>query len=366
MASFSDSPIDRRKFMAVATSATAALALPGVVTANKSGSAPTLVGEGEHQYQVVHDWPQLPEKYHWQTTHNVASDSAGNVYVIHEGNEKLTDHPSLFVFDSEGKFIRAFGQQFQGGGHGLEVRKEGSEEFLYVSAYKALKTFAKLTLEGETVWQRMAPMEAGMYAPGEDTNPQGNWGRDRFMPTNFAFVDDGGFFVADGYGSYYIHRYDKEANWVLSFGGPGKEDGKFDTPHGIWIDRRGDEPTIVVSDRANHRLQWFTLEGQHLRTQDGFYLPANCDTYGDLLLVPDLEARVTLLDKDNKVAAQLGGDPEWHDKVMDNNRQMRGRPKQWVDGRFVHPHDACFDRDGSIFVAEWVATGRISKLTKVS
>lgn len=358
--------LDRRHFIALTAGATAvALGAPGVVTANKSGSKPTRVGEGEHQYEVVHDWPQLPEKYTWQTTHNVAVDSTGNVYVIHEGKENLKDHPAIFVFDPEGKFVRAFGEQFQGGGHGLEVRKEGNEEFLYVSAYKALKTFAKLTLEGETVWQRMAPMDAGMYAAGEDTNPKGDWGRDRFMPTNFAFLDDGGFLVADGYGSYYIHRYDKEANYVSTFGGPGKEDGKFDTPHGIWIDGRGADTTIVVADRANHRLQWFDLEGKHLRTQDGFLLPANCDVHDDLLLVPDLEARITLLDKENKVVAQLGGDPEWHDQVMGKNRAMRSHPHQWVDGKFVHPHDACFDNDGNILVAEWVATGRISRLTKV-
>ncbi|MEO8498425.1 MAG: peptidase, partial [Planctomycetota bacterium] len=36
------------------------------------------------------------------------------------------------------------------------------------------------------------------------------------------------------------------------------------------------------------------------------------------------------------------------------------------DGKFVHPHDACFDNDGNIFVAEWVATARISKLKRLA
>jgi len=31
----------------------------------------------------------------------------------------------------------------------------------------------------------------------------------------------------------------------------------------------------------------------------------------------------------------------------------------------VHPHDACFTQNGDIFVAEWVATGRITKLERV-
>jgi hypothetical protein len=32
----------------------------------------------------------------------------------------------------------------------------------------------------------------------------------------------------------------------------------------------------------------------------------------------------------------------------------------------VHPHDACFDRDGKIFVVEWVLTGRVTLLKRVS
>ena len=38
---------------------------------------------------------------------NVAVDAANNLYVIHEGRENLKDHPSIFVFDAKGKFMRA-------------------------------------------------------------------------------------------------------------------------------------------------------------------------------------------------------------------------------------------------------------------
>jgi len=37
----------------------------------------------------------------------------------------------------------------------------------------------------------------------------------------------------------------------------------------------------------------------------------------------------------------------------------------WQDGKFVHPHDACFDKDGNIFVAEWVERGRVTKLRRL-
>ena len=359
----SKSAVNRREFLAKSAAATAAIvAAPAVLTAAKTDK-PLIVGEGEHRYEVQHNWPELPSQYHWQTTHNVAVDKSGNLYVIHEGRANLKDHPSIFVFDANGKFIRAFGNQFQGGGHGLEVRQEGNEEFLYVCAYQQVKAFAKLTLKGETVWEKYAPMESDVYAANEDTDRKKIWGRDRFLPTNFAFLDDGGFLLADGYGSFYIHRYDKDANWVSKFGGPGQGEGKFATPHGIWIDRRGDgDPEVVICDRAHHTLQYLTLDGKHLRTQTGFGLPANIDTWQDLLLVPELHARVTLLDNKNEVVAQLGEDVE----RVTSKKGIRNDASRWQAGKFVHPHDACFAANGDIFVAEWVATGRVSRLRRLS
>lgn len=355
----------RRQFLAAAAAGTAVvLGAPTVLTARKVDSK-LVVGEGEYKYEVIHDWPGLPDKFTWQTTHNVAVDKSGCLYVIHEGRANLKDHPSIFVFDPEGKYIRSFGSQFQGGGHGIEIREEGSQEFLYVCAYQHLKTFAKLDLKGETIWQQYAPMDSGVYAADEDKKPTGQWGRDRFMPTNFAFLDDGGFLLADGYGAFYIHRYDKNAKWQSCFGGVGKGEGKFDTPHGVWIDNRsGRTPAVVVCDRANHTLQYFTLEGKYIETLKGYGLPANAETWKNLLLIPELHARVTLLNEKNEVVARLGEDVA---RVTGKDGgQIRGDKSKWLPGKFVHPHDACFGHDGSIFVAEWVGTGRISKLRRVS
>jgi len=354
--------LSRRHFLSSA--ATASIATPMILSAKKSQSDQLVIGEGEHRFEVHHNWAKLPEKYTWQTTHNVAVDKSGNLYVIHEGRANLKDHPSIFVFDPEGKFIQAFGNQFQGGGHGLEVRQEGKEEFLYVCAYQNVKSFAKLTLKGETVWEKYAPMDSGVYRKDEDTVRVKRWGRDAFLPTNFAFLDDGGFLLVDGYGSFWIHRYDKEGNWVSKFGGPGKGEGKFATPHGIWIDRRpGLDEKVVICDRAHGTLQLLTLEGKYLETIKGYGMPANVDTWKNLMLVPELHARVTLLNEKNEVVARLGDDVEG---VVKKKKVSRGNSKTWVDGKFVHPHDACFGATGDIFVAEWVSTGRVTKLKRLS
>jgi len=160
--------INRRELIASAAATSFAIgctgAAPGLFHSNVRAESPQkksiIIGSGEHQYEVTHHFPQLPSQFSWQTTHNVAVDHEDNLYVIHEGRAEQKDHPAIFVFDSTGKYIRSFGSQFQGGGHGLEVHREGDEEFLYVTGYQQVKMIAKLTLRGEIVWERRAPRKA--------------------------------------------------------------------------------------------------------------------------------------------------------------------------------------------------------------
>ncbi len=123
---------------------------------------------------------------------------------------------------------------------------------------------------------------------------------------------------------------------------------------------------IVACDRANHRLQRFDLDGKALSATDAdkvVLFPAHAKTRGDVLMVADLFARVSLFGPADKLIAHLGEDAEWLKKVQ--KEDIRSKPKEWVDGKFVHPHDAAFDKDGNIFVVEWVSTGRVTLLKKV-
>jgi len=213
-----------------------------------------------------------------------------------------------------------------------------------------------MTLGGEIVWR------TGREKLHEDSGryPEGA----KYRPTNTSFSPDGGYFLGDGYGSGLLHQYDQHDKYVRTIGEPGTADGQFQTPHGQWLDQRDGKPKLVVADRANKRLQWFDMAGKHLKTLDGFLFPADIDTAGDIMLVPDLHCRVTLLDRDNHVITHLGDDPEWRKQALAGFK-MRGQREKWLPGKFVHPHDACFDSDGNIFVAEWVNTGRVTKLRKV-
>ena len=178
-----------------------------------------------------------------------------------------------------------------------------------------------------------------------------------------------------GYGSNYMLNYDKDAKLVKVFGGSGDKPGQLRTPHGQWVDDRNPRhPVLLVCDRANARLQTFTLDGQPITATEPrqvVLFPAHAKTRGQVVLLPDLHARVSLLDRedrDYKPLVHLGEDPQWREKVvgsLSKGPAVRSQPKEWLPGKFVHPHDACFDKDGNIFVAEWVATGRISLLKKV-
>jgi hypothetical protein len=347
----------RREFLRRAAAAGAAAAAGPILLGaeDKSGSRNPVVGTGEYRYECFHDWGRLPPHLHWETTHGVAIDAEGLVYIKQQGHDP-TAKPmdTVVVFDPKGNFVRSFGREYYPGGHGIDIRKEGGQEFLYLCDIYHRQVI-KTDLKGEEVWKLCYPTEAHVYRRVK-----------QFSPTNVAFAPDGGFYVGDGYGSHFIHQYTGDAKWVRTWGGEGTAPGKMKTPHGLWLDDRpGRTPSLVVADRANARLQYFSLDGKHLGFVKGMLFPAHFDIRGDVLLVPDLHARVTLLGRDNTVLAQLGDDPAWRKQVLDGFK-VRRQPGQWRPGKFVHPHDACFDPDGNIYVAEWVETGRLTFLRRLT
>lgn len=346
----------RREFLSSAGAAMVTIAgAPFVHADNKSGTKPNVVGVDGFQYECHHGWGNIPDHIKWHDTHGVTVDAAGLIYISHRAP---TNVDTVVVFEPSGKFVRSWGKEYAGGGHGIDIRKEGNEEFLYLTWNKPHSKVTKMTLLGEKVWEIQQPDASGKYR-----NPS------NFNPTNITFSPDGGFFVADGYGANLIHQYDRDAKYVRTFGGTGKGIGQFQTPHGIWLDnRKGREPSLVVADRGNARLQYFALDGTPQPEKvvaNTVSFPAHFDIRGTNLLVPDLHARITILDKDNNVVTHLGYDPDWTKQAL-QGFQMRSKPERWESGRFVHPHDACFDQRGNIFVVEWVATGRVSFLRHVS
>jgi hypothetical protein len=307
-----------------------------------------ITGEGDHTYEVIHDWLTPPKNVLFGDTHGLALDKHGHIYVAHTVHEGSVGSEAVCVYDQKGKLVNAWGAEFRGGAHGLDLRQEGSEEFLYHCDTNR-RLVVKTTLEGKVVWSKGMPTEPGVYNDHH-----------AFVPTNVAFAPNGDLFVGDGYGSSYIHQYTKDGDYVKLICGPGKEKGQVSCPHGLWVDSRDGQPKLIVADRGNRRIQYLTLGGEHISfLTDGLRMPCHIhfNRKGEML-VPDLEHVVTILDKQNKPIVHLGDGP---------TEELRDVPREKMPvGKFVHPHSAIWINKNDILVAEWVPIGRLTLLRKVS
>ncbi|MEM9702198.1 MAG: peptidase [Planctomycetota bacterium] len=348
--------VTRRKVLQTSAAGVLLSGAPFLRASDKASTKPVTVGSGEHVYEWHGGWGELPEGFAWGDTHGVCQSEDGTIFLCHQaGGGPKRD--VVLAFDPEGRFVRSWGDEFHKGGHGLDLRKEGNEEFLYLTALTSDDgpCTVKFTLAGEEVRRWTKPEE---------------YGGARYNATNVAFTPDGGFFIGDGYGSSRLIRYDANGEIVGIFASRGGAPGQLNCPHGLlWDDRPGREPALAVADRGNRRISYFSLEGAFLRIEAAGTVPAPCDfadvAESGLRVVADLNAQVTLLDAENAVVAELGGDSTWRSESVKAIRAVRTQPEKWQDGKFVTPHDAAFVNGGDILVAEWVPTGRVTYLKRV-
>ena len=304
-----------------------------------------LIGTGTHRYEVHTSWARLPAGLRFGTTHGVVEDSRGRIFIHHTGRQ------SVIVFDPEGGFLSSWGDDYQGGAHGMYLNREQEGEFLYLSA-TTLGFVAKTTLDGREVFRIGTPKRTDIY---DQERP--------FVPTETAVASDGRIYIADGYGQPWVHVYDREARYLFSFGGKGSGEGQLDNPHGIKIDTRGPRPLVLVSDRGNSRLQYFTLDGTHVRFVRGeLRKPCTTIQWNDEIYIPDLYSRLTILDRQDRLIGHLGDWPDcWKTEGWPNLPQP-----DWKEGQFSSPHDLHVDARGNIYLVEWLSngTGKVTKLTR--
>ena len=342
------SPLPRRSFLnSLATGVIGTLAVPTVRLARQKNtvrSKQVIVGKVNHVYEWISDWMKLPEGMSLGSCHGgIVLDSHGRI-IFNTETER-----AVMIFAPDGKYIKSWGKEFQAGCHGMMIRKEGNSEYLYLT-HTGRHEVIKVTLDGEVVWTRGYPETAGIYQAAAD-----------YKPTAVAFAPNGDFYVTDGYGKYWVHQYNAKAEYVKSWGGPGNEPGKLNNPHGIWVDTRRKVPVVVVADRGNKRLQIFSLEGNHIGfvTQE-MRLPSNMDQRGDDLVIADLAGKVTILDKNNQVITHLG------DNTDPKRRGTNQIPaNEWVDGIFISPHCPRWDKQGNLYIHEWLTSGRVVKLKRI-
>ncbi|MBI3871444.1 MAG: 6-bladed beta-propeller [Verrucomicrobia bacterium] len=305
------------------------------------GLAASVLPAADLKYSIVPNFFEAkPENQALGPCHGGAAiDRAGNIYITTDTKRGIA------VFNRHGKFLRSVGPTRI---HALELRRENGTEFIY-AARPSDHEVLKLKLDGEQVWAIHFPEEAGIYKDAKG-----------FNPCAVTVAPDESIFVADGYGSNFVLKFDKNRKFVKAFGGPGAAEGKFNTCHGIALDTRQGKPLLFVCNRNNNRVEHWDLDGNFVRViQKDLRMPAAVHIRGDYALVPELQGRVTVLNKDGSIAAQLGDNPN------EKHRANFGlAPDQWVDGVCNSPHGGSIDKDGNLIVSEWSQYGHLHKFAR--
>ena len=303
--------------------------------------SPVKTGNGAYTYIADAQWGNMKDGKTLGPTHgSVVVDSKGLIYVSSDGPD------SLFVFDAAGKLIKTIAPEARGMHH-MAIVKEGDKEFIYGAQLQNNRRIVKLDLDGKVVME-ITPKTAEVQGGYKGI-------------TGVAVAPDGSIFASMGYGSNLIHKFDKTGKHLKTFGGKGKDNEKFQTPHTISIDPRFEEPRLLVCDREKRRLVHFDLEGNFLSVHaTNLRRPCAVSFHGDVCAVAELQSRVTIIDKNGAPISFIGDNP--NKKHWAN---FRVAPEEQKVGIFSAPHGLSFDKDGNLYVQDWNRTGRATQLMLV-
>jgi hypothetical protein len=320
----------------------AALLGQASICANAAETKPVRMGCGIMTFDTVPGWGLGADgKSVLGGTHG--GDKAGNVFTsVNKG---------VVVFSSEGKMIRSFIGAEYTRMHDIEIREENGVEYIYGARNQSREGVKFRASDGKIVMNLPFPKESGL-------NPI------KFNPTAVTVAPNGDIYLADGYASNVIFRFDKNGKYLSHFGEKGNGLKQFNTAHGMTLDTRYDPPRLLVCDR-NHkpkgRLLHYGLDGKFIEVVvTGLGMPTSVAVHGDYVSVPDLHGRVVILDKSNTIMAVLG-----HNANPKTRANYGVKQKDWIEGVFSGTHGSYWDNSGNLYVQDWNVDGRIMKLVRV-
>ncbi|HSM46194.1 MAG TPA: hypothetical protein VK872_00145 [Draconibacterium sp.] len=317
-----------------------------------SNSKAPVYGHNEMTYTLNTQWGALnPVKTPVNDCHEMVQDAKGRILLL--TNETKNN---VIIYNKSGSYIESWGTDFPGA-HGLTIQNTGKEDFLFITDTAKHQVY-KTTIDGKILLKIDAPADIPVYQKKE-----------AFVPTETAVLENGEFYIADGYGAQHILHYDEKGVLKNSFGGKGEGDQFLDNAHGICIDYRKTTPTLIITDRTRNAFKRFSLDGKLMEI---IHLPGACVCrpvikgdylYAAVLRSPSLSEAdsvfVTILNKENKVVSNLGGSAPRYENGKLN-------PLSQAEKILKNPHDVCVDDEGSIYVAQW-ASGKVYpyKFTRV-
>ncbi len=308
-------------------------------------TAPVCMGCGMMTFNTVPGWGLGPDGT------SVLGSTHGGVVIDTEGSIFTSTRKGVVVFNPEGKVIRDFLGDTHSNLHDMEIREEGGVEYIYGARNNNREGIKFRASDGEIVMKLKYPEESGLNLK-------------KFNPTAITVGPNGNIFLADGYASDHIFKYDKKGKYLMHFGTKGDGLKEFHTAHGMTLDTRYDPPRLLICDR-NHqpkgRLVHYDLDGNFIaEVVTGLGMPTSVAVQGDYVSVPDLHGRLVILDKNNTIMAVLGHNPDPTKRVNFGVKQ-----ENWIEGVFSGTHGSYWDKDGNLYVQDWNVDGRIMKLGRV-
>jgi sugar lactone lactonase YvrE len=243
-------------------------------------------------YVAVPDPLTLPTGVTMGAAASVAFDSNGHLFVLNRGPQPLAE------FDPGGQFIRAFGEGLFVRTHGFRIDRERNLWVTDVGAHIVVK----LNQQGQVLLTLGTKGEAGEWNEAAES-------RRLNEPNDVAIGANGDIFVVQGHtpgakGDPRVLRFDRNGKLIRSWGGKGKEPGKFDVAHGIAIDAKG---MLWVTDRENQRIQVFDTDGKFIREHKYAGLPCGLDIGTDsIYMVNGFAGQIVKMDLNGTVLGAIG------------------------------------------------------------
>ena len=194
-------------------------------------------------YSPVPAWCELPYGMTFKNdATSVSVDSKDNVYVFCRGPIPV------MIFNSDGQFLNSWGEGEFFRPHGIAHDKEDNVYLIDDQGHMV----EKRDTNGNLLFRLGEKGKSSPRQSGEIFN----------LPTDAVIdPDNGDIYISDGYGNSRVHKFNSDGDYILSWGEPGSDPGKFSLPHNIALtsDKR-----IIVADRENFRLQIFDCDGNFI------------------------------------------------------------------------------------------------------
>jgi sugar lactone lactonase YvrE len=233
-------------------------------------TAPSFAQQGvpEISFDSVPDFLKLPPGMNFGEVPGVAVNSKGHVFVFTRSNSAngpayAPAAAQLLEFGPNGEFLGEIGKGLYGWSFAHTVRIDKDDNIWAVD--KGSDMVIKFNPAGRVMWVFGRRLESAddrtkAWAHVDPPLPPVE-GRFR-QPTDVAWDSEGNIYISDGYVNSRVAKYDKNGDWVKSWGEKGTGPGQFRLPHTIAVDRNNN---IYVGDRSNRRIQVFDTEGKFLR-----------------------------------------------------------------------------------------------------